>query len=234
LDELNKDMENLKSSEKATEADISKLENEILKLTEDIATLESEISETEDQITDLKDKAKLLQNILNNPSLKSRTGIYVPSSTSGGKNIINKKLKEIFDLTREKYDNDMIFIAIHCNATAGGTTTASGVQVYYRDGSSENGYATNQNYYNNYNNSKRLRLANAMLKNTRNNTDFKGSWSTPFRKDFHVLREQNLPSVLMEIGFVNNPDDVRLLNQKQTRENAAKGMYLGIVEYFKQ
>ena len=70
------------------------------------------------------------------------------------------------------------------------------------------------------------------MKNTRDNTDFKGRWTTPFKKDFHVLREQNLPSVLMEIGFVNNPDDVRLLNQERTRENAAKGMYLGIVEYF--
>jgi peptidoglycan hydrolase-like protein with peptidoglycan-binding domain len=233
LDVLNKDLNNLKSSEKAIEDEISRLEDEIPKLAKDIANLELEISGIEIQITDLKDKARLLQNNLNNPTLKSRTGIYVPSSTSGGKNIINKKLKEIFDLTRAKYDNDMIFIAIHCNAMGGGgTTTASGVQVYYRDSSSDNGYATNQNYYTNYNDNKRLKLAKAMLKNTRDNTDFKGRWTTPFKKDFHVLREQNLPSVLMEIGFVNNPDDVRLLNQERTRENAAKGMYLGIVEYF--
>ena len=41
LDELNKDMENLKSSEKATEDDISKLENEI-QTDEDIAPLNLE------------------------------------------------------------------------------------------------------------------------------------------------------------------------------------------------
>ena len=130
----------------------------------------------------------------------------------------------------------MIFVSIHCNAsgTPGKPTDASGVQVYYRDSDSDSGDSVNRKYYTNYDDNKRLKLAQAMLKNTQATTDFKGNhrWTRPFEKDFHVLREQNLPSVLMEIGFVNNPDDVKLLNQEQTRENAAKGMYLGILEYF--
>ena len=201
----------------------------------DIKDLEIKIYAVNTQIIDLNDKAGLLQDNLRNPSRNSRVGIYKPSSEVGGKNIINNKLKEILDLTRAKYDKNMIFIAVHCNASGGSspTTTASGVQVYYRNSASDSNDRVNTNYYKNYNDAARLRLAQAMLKNTRENTNFKGRWTTPFKKDFHVLREQNLPSVLMEIGFVNNPDDVKLLNQEQTRENAAKGMYLGIVEYFK-
>ena len=70
LDVLNKDLNNLKSSEKAIEDEISRLEDEIPKLAKDIANLELEISGIEIQITDLKDKARLLQNNLNNPTLK--------------------------------------------------------------------------------------------------------------------------------------------------------------------
>ncbi len=215
-------------------ADIAKINGEISALTKDISDLDTKIATAQAKITDLDDKAKALLSILANPSLGSRTGIYSHSRTEGGRHIINDKLKEIFELTREKYDKDMIFIAIHCNASGnpGSSTTASGVQVYYRDSSTNNGYTAYEKYYQNYNDNLRLKLAKSLLKHTRENTSFKGKWSTPFRKDFLVLREQNLPSVLMEIGFVNNPEDVKLLNQEQTRENAAKGMYLGIVEYF--
>ncbi|NLJ41844.1 MAG: hypothetical protein GX352_09620 [Clostridiales bacterium] len=218
-----------------TKDDIAKLNGEISSLDKAISSLTTQIAAISAEITDLSSKSKALLNIINNPSLGSRTGIYkLDGKDKNGKNQINTQLKEVLDLTREKYDKNMIFVAVHCNAMGGGgTTTASGVQVYYRDSSADNGYAVNQYYYQNYNDKLRLKLAKAMLKNTRENTNFKGQWTTPFRKDFHVLREQNLPSVLMEIGFVNNPADVTLLNQEQTRENAAKGMYLGIAEYFK-
>ncbi|NLN42198.1 MAG: hypothetical protein GX160_09510, partial [Clostridiales bacterium] len=190
-----------------------------------------EKKEVEDLIADLKAKTGKLQTFLNNPSLNSRTGIYTYSS--GYK--VNEELKEIFNLTRAKYEDNIIFISIHCNASgsSGSTTTASGVQVYYRDNSSSPSDSINKNYYKSYNEEKRIKLAKALLKHTSANTNFKGTWSQPRIGDFHVIREHNLPSVLMEIGFVNNPQDAKLLSQPQTREDAAKGMYLGIVEYFK-
>jgi len=211
---------------------VAKLENEIASLNAAISKLNADISAVDAQISDLNRKANLLGNILKNRNSNSRTGIYIPSSTAGG-NVVNKDLKEIFDLTRAKYEDNIIFISIHCNASAGKTTSASGVQVYYRGNSSSSSDSVNRNYYKNYNEQKRIKLANALLKHTRENTNFKGKWTNPFIGDFHVLREHNLPSALMEIGFVNNPEDVKLLNQAQTREDAAKGMYLGIVEYFK-
>ncbi|MCR2044312.1 N-acetylmuramoyl-L-alanine amidase [Anaerosalibacter massiliensis] len=33
------------------------------------------------------------------------------------------------------------------------------------------------------------------------------------RNDFAMIREQNLASVLLEIGFMNNPKDVELLRR---------------------
>lgn len=136
----------------------------------------------------------------------------------------------MFELTRNNYEDDVIFIAIHCNSTASETTTASGVQVYYR--ASSGPYGINSEYYKGYNDEKRIQLAQSLLKHTTENAGFSGSYSTPYTRDFAVLRETNLVSVLMEIGFINNPKDREHLLKQQTRENVAKGMYLGIVEYF--
>ena len=222
---------------KELEDEIDKLEDEIDQIKISIKDVEEEIklkdsnnSKINTDLADLKDKSNLLQEYINNPEHSSRTGIYDFSNSSTKR--INGKLEEVFDITKELYEGDTIFVSIHINSTDTDTiTTASGVQAYYRPNNSSI-YTTYPNYYRNYNDNKRLKLTTSMLRNTSKNTNFKGNWSNPLVKDLSVLREQNLPSVLMEIGFINNPNDSKLLQEKQTRENAAKGMYYGIVEYF--
>jgi len=235
FDALTKEIEKLQNETiPQAEGEVERIKGEISTIEGEIRTLNSKISSVDALISDLNRKADLLRYYLNNRNLNSRTGIYTCSSTAGG-NVVSEDLKEIFDLTRAKYEDNIIFISIHCNASgsSGSTTTASGVQVYYRDNSSSPSDSINKNYYKSYNEEKRIKLAKALLKHTSANTNFKGTWSQPRIGDFHVIREHNLPSVLMEIGFVNNPQDAKLLSQPQTREDAAKGMYLGIVEYFK-
>ncbi|HZJ83624.1 MAG TPA: peptidoglycan-binding protein, partial [Clostridia bacterium] len=234
IDELNLELERLLALLSTIQARIDELNDTIIPgLEGSLETLNSEISEVTSQITNLNGKKGQLQNNISNPSHAGRNWIYKPSSTAGNKNIVNNSLKEIFELTKNKYEDNMIFVAVHCNASGNGSGSASGVQVYYRDNRSDGTYGVNSNYYQGYNQAKRLKLANSMLKHTRENTNFKGRWTSPFVKDFHVLREQNLPSVLMEVGFVDNLGDLALLREKQTMEDASKGMYLGIVEYFK-
>src|SRR5699024_2702803 len=222
---------------KELEDEIDKLEDEIDQIKISIKDVEEEIklkdsnnSKINTDLADLKDKSNLLQEYINNPEHSSRTGIYDFSNSTTKR--INKKLKEVFEITKKLYEGNTIFVSIHINSTDTDTiTTASGVQAYYRPNNSSI-YTTYPNYYRNYNDNKRLKLTTSMLRNTSKNTNFKGNWSNPLVKDLSVLREQNLPSVLMEIGFINNPNDSKLLQEKQTRENAAKGMYYGIVEYF--
>lgn len=236
--ELDKIKEKINSMEKELpniHDDISRLEKEIFDIERELPLLELEISKAREEADDLKNKRKLFDVYLNNPSLASRTGIYeVNYDNINNKNYINENLKEIFDLTRLN-DDSIIFVAIHCNSTADETTNASGIQVYYRDSgpySSWGTYGVNTDYYKGYNDAKRLRLAQSLLKHTTQNAGFSGSYSSPYKQDFAVLRETNIVSVLMEIGFINNPKDREHLLKAQTRENVAKGMYLGIVEYF--
>ncbi|MEM6269861.1 MAG: N-acetylmuramoyl-L-alanine amidase [Bacteroidota bacterium] len=46
--------------------------------------------------------------------------------------------------------------------------------------------------------------------------------------NFHVLRETKMPSVLVEIGFMTNPQNARYLNQPHFRERAAGALLSAI------
>ncbi|WP_187434568.1 N-acetylmuramoyl-L-alanine amidase [Paenibacillus methanolicus] len=50
--------------------------------------------------------------------------------------------------------------------------------------------------------------------------------------DYHVLRETNMPAVLVEAGFMTNQDDARLLLSESYRNECAEELARGICEYF--
>ncbi|MFB9330082.1 N-acetylmuramoyl-L-alanine amidase [Paenibacillus aurantiacus] len=50
--------------------------------------------------------------------------------------------------------------------------------------------------------------------------------------DFHVLRETNMPSVLVEAGFMTNQDEARLLMSESYRSECAEELARGICELF--
>lgn len=49
---------------------------------------------------------------------------------------------------------------------------------------------------------------------------------------FYVIRHTSMPSVLMEIGFLSNPNDEKRLNDPGFRYNVALGLYRGVLNYF--
>ena len=51
------------------------------------------------------------------------------------------------------------------------------------------------------------------------------------RARFAVLRDITSPGVLIEIGFISNPAEERLLNNPVYMENLARGIAAGIVSY---
>ncbi|MBS1549491.1 MAG: N-acetylmuramoyl-L-alanine amidase [Bacteroidetes bacterium] len=53
------------------------------------------------------------------------------------------------------------------------------------------------------------------------------------QKDLHVLRMNAMPSVLIETGFVNNPDDARYLASENGQEEVAASIFDAIVKYKK-
>lgn len=49
--------------------------------------------------------------------------------------------------------------------------------------------------------------------------------------NFHVVRETNMSACLVELGFISNERDIKLLTQNQYQ--IAQALYLGLLKYFK-
>ena len=50
--------------------------------------------------------------------------------------------------------------------------------------------------------------------------------------DFRVLKSVDIPSVLVESGFITNPEDAKRLKEKAGRRMIARSIFLGLHEYF--
>jgi N-acetylmuramoyl-L-alanine amidase len=52
------------------------------------------------------------------------------------------------------------------------------------------------------------------------------------RAGFAVLKTPGIPSLLVEVGFITNPQEALLMAQENFQYNFAKALYSAIVEYF--
>ncbi|GAB6098505.1 N-acetylmuramoyl-L-alanine amidase CwlD [Halanaerocella petrolearia] len=52
------------------------------------------------------------------------------------------------------------------------------------------------------------------------------------RSDLYVLKAKNTPGVIIEVGFITNTMDQRLLQQKDYQQALARAIYKGLEEYF--
>jgi N-acetylmuramoyl-L-alanine amidase len=53
------------------------------------------------------------------------------------------------------------------------------------------------------------------------------------RQPFYVIRYTQMPSVLVEVGFMTHPSEEKLLVDPAYRVKAARGIYNGILRYFR-
>lgn len=215
------ELEKLKSEgQEINKQKIDALEQEILELTMQMDELKTKLDTNKTRLEDLYNMALTFKYYIDQPSFQERYGIMKSPL----------EMAKVFELTKEKYNRDIVFVSIHCNSTTAETqTTASGVQVYVQI--ENDTYYTD--YYNNYDYERRKTLGMSLLQELNLNTGFSKKYTTLFKSRLSVLRENNLPSVLVEVGFFNNPSDLKIIKTQQERENAAYGMYRGIEKYFK-
>ncbi|WP_341473717.1 N-acetylmuramoyl-L-alanine amidase family protein [Desulfofundulus thermobenzoicus] len=64
------------------------------------------------------------------------------------------------------------------------------------------------------------------------NTLLKVNGRVPLRGDFYLLRESRVPAVIVEIGFITNPREYKLLQDPLYQSKLAWCLYAGIVKYF--
>lgn len=103
------------------------------------------------------------------------------------------------------------FISVHFDSSSK-ANSASGVTTYYYEKSKDFSLASSLN--NQFNDLK--------LKNR--GTDF---------GDYYVLRENNRPSVLLELGYINSDKDFKQISSDKYRKQIANNVYDGLKEYFK-
>lgn len=109
------------------------------------------------------------------------------------------------------------FISIHANSF---NTLANGTETYYYNSAATNPYTSD---------SKLLaqKIQTRMLE----------AWKLKDRGvdhgNFHVIRENTMPAVLVELAFIDNKIDNEKLATSWWRQEAAEAIYLGILDYYK-
>lgn len=120
------------------------------------------------------------------------------------------------DRTQIAYDNKAeLFVSIHVNSA--GAASASGSETYYDTSQNANGDESKE-------------LAQEIQKQliAMAGMNDRGARDSAF----YVVREQNIPSVLVELGFITNSGDYAKLASPEFHEVYAQAVYQGIYNYY--
>ena len=135
----------------------------------------------------------------------SSAGLYGTATSSLKKKDMQKR-KEI--ILKEHPD---IVVSIHMNYYS--VSTRRGAQAFYKSGD-DNGF----------------KLATAMQNNF-NSLACNVKPYSPLCGDYYILNCTDIPSVIVECGFLSNPEDEMLLNNENYRKTIAETLTKGVVEY---
>jgi N-acetylmuramoyl-L-alanine amidase len=106
-----------------------------------------------------------------------------------------------------------LFISIHFNSSR--TPSAQGIEVFFSEAKDDRAASK--------------KLAGSILKFTTRRT--KASSRGVKKADFYVIRETNMPAVLVEGGFISNPKERNLLKNPLYLEKIARGIAEGVDYY---
>ncbi len=111
-----------------------------------------------------------------------------------------------------------IFVSIHYNSSR--SPEAKGIEVFFFDSQENKKRGTASR-----------KLADAVLSKVIRKTS---AHSRGVKKgNFYVIRETSMPAVLVEGGFISNPQERTLLKSRDYQEKIAQGIADGIDQYFK-
>ena len=181
------------------------------------------------EITEISYLEKTMQAVIDDPSLAE---IYFnsPYDYTYSKEI-HPSLKKIFEYEDDPllYDN-LLILSIHTNATPGPIdTSVNGTVTYYLT----NDWADSQRYFTEYANVTKSKLIAKLLAEAVSSAGgFQNNGA--YVNDFFMLRESNLPAVLVEVAYHTNEEDRRKITDSYYQELIAKGMAAAVLEYFKQ
>lgn len=141
--------------------------------------------------------------------LLTRSGDYELSTSK-----YNRKRKDL--ITRAEMINKSncdLYLSIHLNSTT--NSTWKGLQIFYNSNNKENkllAETLNQTIKDNISNVRKIKEAN----------------------DFLLTRKITIPGVLIEAGFLSNPDDLYLLRQEEYQNKLSQIIVKGIENYLQK
>ena len=154
--------------------------------------------------------------------LLEQSGAYVILTRSDENSVseeLDRKIREIkrddLKIRKDMRDNSGCdaFISIHMNKFE--EEKYSGAQVFYGeypDGSKN--------------------LGECIQSNLKLHVDQNNNRAAKLSKDIYLLKHAQVPSVVVECGFLSNAHEEALLNDENYQNKIAYGIYHGIVDYF--
>ena len=106
-----------------------------------------------------------------------------------------------------------LYVSIHVNSTS--DASRRGAQTFVQQGSPES--------------KKASQFIQSELAGTLKNTD-----RQPSEIDLYISRSTSMPTVIVEIGFMTNEAEAKLLNDPTYQGKVAWAIYAGVVKYFAQ
>lgn len=108
-----------------------------------------------------------------------------------------------------------ILVSIHQNSFT--QSSIHGAQTFYNSKSEEG-----------------KTLAKSIQKSIKEIADIDNRREAKSNTNYYVLKATQLPAVIIECGFLTNPEEERKLNSEVYQNQMALGIYLGILRYYEQ
>ena len=124
--------------------------------------------------------------------------------------------KKIQDMKRRvsfiEEHNPKIVVSIHQNSFT--QSSVHGAQCFYHEDSEEG-----------------KKLASSIQKNIGIKADTDDNRQIKSDNTYYLLKNTSIPTVIVECGFLSNPEDEKLLLDEEYRARMAWAIYMGIIQY---
>lgn len=142
------------------------------------------------------------------------SSLYVEDGKKTIRQKYNENLKNRKKIIEES--NADMFISIHMNALVGkGASKYYGAQTFYPAGKEDS-----------------IKLSKYIQQELKRIVDKTNNREVKPRDDLYLLKDNNIPSVLIECGFLSNDKEAKLLTDEKYQEKIAWSIYAGIQNYF--
>lgn len=127
---------------------------------------------------------------------------------------VKHKSKDMVERKKISADGD-ILVSIHQNSFT--QPSVHGAQAFYNN-QSEQGEL----------------LAKSIQEYIKLYTDPTNKRQAKSNTNYYVLKATQIPAVIVECGFLTNPEEEKKLNSEAYQDLMARGIYLGIIKYYEQ